>query len=105
MIASQQSHVCWISGLQQHEQGKGFQAVVASIDKVPHENIVGAWDFSPCLKQLEQIMELTMDVSTNLKEELVLCVQFSVAELMPVVSQPSFVEPKQSLTVTGLFTG
>lgn len=74
MIASQQSHVCWIPSLQQHEQGEGFQAVVPSIDKVPHENVVGAWNFSACLKQLEQIVELTMDVSTNLNRKLVLCV-------------------------------
>lgn len=68
MIASQQSHMRWISSLQQHEQGEGFQAVVSSVDKVPHENVVRAGNFSACLKQLEQIMELTMDVPTNLRE-------------------------------------
>ena len=64
--------MCWISGLQKHEQGEGFQAVVPSINKVPHEDVVCAWDFSPCLEQLEQIVELTMYVSTDLNMELML---------------------------------
>ena len=69
MIASQQGHMRGIPSLQQHEQGEGFQAVVPSINKVPHKDVVCAWNFSPCLKQLEQIMELAMNVSTDLGTE------------------------------------
>jgi hypothetical protein len=66
MIASQQCHMCRISSFQQHEQSERFQAVVTPVNKVTHEDVVGAWHFSPGGKQLEQVMKLTMDVSTNL---------------------------------------
>lgn len=50
MIAAQQCHVSWISGFQEHEQGKGLQAVVASVDKVTHEDVVCLGHFLPGCK-------------------------------------------------------
>lgn len=36
-----------------------------SIDIVSHEEIIGLWDLSSDLEELQQILELAMDVSTN----------------------------------------
>ena len=42
VVPSEQGHVCWVSSFQQHEQREGFKAVVASVHKVTHEDVVCA---------------------------------------------------------------
>lgn len=66
MIPSQQCHVCRISSFQQHEQRKDFQAIVSAIYKVTHEYVVCSWHFTTCGEEFEQIMELAMNIATDL---------------------------------------
>ena len=66
MIASEKCHMCRISSLQQHQESECLQAVVSPVHKVTHEYVVCAWDLSTGSKELEQVMELAMYVSTHL---------------------------------------
>jgi hypothetical protein len=50
--------------LECQQQQEGFYAVEASVHKVPHEQVVGLGAVAPNLKQLHQVIELTVDVAT-----------------------------------------
>ena len=67
MVASEKRHVCWKSRLEQHQQRKRLQAIVASIHEISQENVARLWDFSSSPKELQEVMELPMDVSTHLQ--------------------------------------
>lgn len=68
MIPAKEGHVCRISGLQQHQQREGLQAVVASVHEVPHEYVVRVGHFAASSKELEQVVELPMNVPAHLCE-------------------------------------
>ena len=65
MVAPEQGNVAWIPNLQTHQQLKSLHWIVASIDVVTHEYVVGCGDHSTLLKKLEQIVELAMDIATD----------------------------------------
>lgn len=67
VVAPQQRHVGWVACFQQQQQREHFQAVAATVHKVPHEYVAGAGDLTASLKQPQQVMELPMDVTTNLR--------------------------------------
>jgi hypothetical protein len=69
VVAAQQRHVCWVARLEQQQQGEGLEAVAAPVHKVTHEDVAGAGDLPACLKQAQQVMELTVYVTTYLQEE------------------------------------
>lgn len=71
MVPSQQCHVCWISSFQQHEQCEDFKAVVAPVHKVPHEYVICSRDFTACGEEFEQIMELAVNIATDLHPGLI----------------------------------
>ena len=51
--------------LQCYEQRDRFHAIVASVDVVAHEEIVGVGWLASDFEELAQIMELTMDVTAD----------------------------------------
>ena len=51
--------------LQCHEQRDRFHAIVASVDVITHEEIVGVGWLASDFEELAQIMELTMDVTAD----------------------------------------
>ena len=53
------------TNLESDEEGDGLHAVVASVHVVPHEQIVGVRRLAPDLEQLHEVVELTVDISTN----------------------------------------
>lgn len=57
-----------VSGLQQQKQCEDLEAVISSVHKIAHEDVVSARDLSPRLKQLHQIMELAVYVTAHLSQ-------------------------------------
>ena len=65
MVASQQSHSVWPASFEDHQPGESLQAVVTTVYKVPHEDVVCVGRRSTLSEQLLQVVELSMDVSTH----------------------------------------
>merc|ERR1740117_679500 len=65
MIASKERHALGMSNLQQEEQLECFDAVVASIDEVTHENVVLVGHLAADVEELQKVEELAMEISTN----------------------------------------
>lgn len=51
--------------LQRNQEGNRFYGIVASVHVVPHEEVVGVWRLPSDLKQLHEVMKLTVDISTH----------------------------------------
>ena len=69
VIASEKGHMSRVSGLQKHQQGENFQAVVPSVYEVPHEYVICLWDMASRFQQLQQVVKLAMYVPAHLKQE------------------------------------
>jgi len=67
MISSDQRDSFRVSDLEGQKKKEGLNGVAASVDKVSHEEIVRVWALSSHLEKLFQIVELTVDVTANLK--------------------------------------
>ena len=65
MITSQNCYPILIPDLQCYEQRHGLQRIISPVYIIPHEEVVGVWTRSPDTKQLRQVVELPMDVTTD----------------------------------------
>ena len=65
VIASQQCDTRWIFDLQAQQELKCLHRVVASIDVITHKDVPRVWNLPTFVEQLQQIMELTVNVTTN----------------------------------------
>ncbi len=65
MVASQDGNSVLEARLQGDEESHGLNGVVATVDIISHEKVVGIWRLSANFKELFQVMELPMDVSAN----------------------------------------
>lgn len=65
MISSEDSNAVLEANLERDKERQSFDGVVASIDIVPHEEVVSVWGLPANFKQLPQIVELTMNVATD----------------------------------------
>lgn len=65
MITSEKGNVSWILELQTEQELESLNWVVASVNEVAHEDIASVRDLTSLIKELQKIMELTMDISTN----------------------------------------
>lgn len=65
MVTTQQSDVARVLHLEAEEQLDGLERIVAAINIVAHEHVGGFGDLAAKLEQLEQVMELTMDVTAD----------------------------------------
>lgn len=66
VVATQECHVCWISSLEQHEQSEHLQAVITSVNKIPHKDVACVGYLASSFKQSQHVMKLAVYVSTNL---------------------------------------
>ena len=66
MVSSEKGDVSWVLQLKAQQKLEGLNRVEASVDEVTHENVSGVWDLSSLVEQLQQIVELSMDITTNL---------------------------------------
>jgi len=65
VIATKQGDLVRPSGLEQEQSGESLEAVVASVHKVPHEDVVGVGHLAAASKQLLQVVELAVDVAAH----------------------------------------
>ena len=65
MITSQQGDVARVSDLECHEQLESFDRIVATVNKISHENVAGLRDLTSLVEQLQEVIVLTMNVTAN----------------------------------------
>ena len=65
VVATEQRDAVGVARLQGEEEFDTLHAEVAAIHVVAHENVFGIWHISAETEQLSQVVELTVDVSTN----------------------------------------
>ncbi len=65
MVPTENSDTVFIADLQANQQCHSFDGVVASIDVVAHEEVVGVGRDASNLEELHEVVELAMDVSTH----------------------------------------
>lgn len=53
--------------LKKHEQCEDLKRVVAAVDKVAHEDVVGAGDLTASVKEFKKVVELAMDITADLQ--------------------------------------
>ena len=65
MVASGEVDTFGVPDFEGHEQGDGLDGVVASIDKIAHEEVVGEGHISPNREEFDKIMQLPMDIPAD----------------------------------------
>lgn len=66
MVAAQDEKVLGILDLVGEEQADGLQRLLATIDVVTEEEVVGLWWEAAVLEQAQQIVVLSVDVAADL---------------------------------------
>ena len=67
VVASDQGYSIGVSHFKSQQQQKSLNAVVASVHKITHEQVVGVGALATYFEQLNQIIKLSVDISANLK--------------------------------------
>ena len=67
VVAPDQRDAVRVPDLEGQEQQKGLNTVKAAVDKVTHEEVVGGRALPANIEQLNEVVELAMNISTNLK--------------------------------------
>ena len=65
MIAAKDGDTILKADFETDEECHGFHAVVAAINIVPHEQVVGVRTATSNLEKLHEIMELAMNITTD----------------------------------------
>lgn len=65
MVSAKKSNLVRIPSLKRHKKCKRLEAVIPTIHKVSHKNIICRGKFPSYLKKFQQIIELTMNVTTD----------------------------------------
>lgn len=65
VVSSQQRDLIGPASLQRQKESESFQTVITSIDKISHKHVIGVGEVSASAEELHQIIELTMNISTN----------------------------------------
>ena len=65
MVTTENGDAILIADFQGDEESDGLDGVVATIDVVTHEQVVGVGRLSANLEQLAQVVELAMDVTAD----------------------------------------
>lgn len=67
VVSTKKRNAVWVEDLQRKQEQKRFDAVVASVDIIAHEEVIRIRTFASDKEQLLQIVELAVDVSTDLE--------------------------------------
>ena len=67
VVSTKKRNAVGVEDLQRKQEQKRFDAVVASVDIIAHEEVIRIRTFASDKEQLLQIVELTVDVSTDLE--------------------------------------
>lgn len=65
MVTTENGDTVAVADLKGDEEGDSLNTVVAPVDVIAHEEIVGVGDIAADFKQLHEIMKLAVDVSTD----------------------------------------
>jgi predicted transposase YbfD/YdcC len=65
VIAPDEAHTTWEAHLKDKEQQEAFDAVVPSVNEVPHEDVIRVRDVPSHTEKLHEVVELSMDISDN----------------------------------------
>lgn len=65
VVSSKESDVRWVLHLEAEKQLESFNRVEASIYEITHEDVSRVWDFTALVEQFQQVVELSMDVTTD----------------------------------------
>jgi len=65
VISSQDSDSILIADLKGDKESDGLDGVVASVNVISHEEVVGVGGLTTDFEQLAQVVELTVDVTAN----------------------------------------
>ena len=66
VVASDERDAVRVSDFEGEQQQEGLHRVEATVHEVPHEEVVGLGALATHFKQLDQVVELPVDVPTNL---------------------------------------
>ena len=67
VVSTKKRNAVRVDDLQRKQEQKGFNAVVASVDIIAHEEVVRIGTVASDKEQLLQVVELAVDVSTDLE--------------------------------------
>jgi len=65
VIATENSETILITHFQSDKQGDGLHWVVATVNVISHEEVVGVWGLAANFEQFTQVVELSVNVATN----------------------------------------
>jgi len=65
VVSSEQSDMARVLQFEAEEILEGLNGIEPAIDKITHEDVAGVWDVTALVKEFEQVMELTMDVTAD----------------------------------------
>ena len=65
VVSTKDSDTVGITNLHANQQTNGLNRVVATVNVVSHEEIVGVWKLTANLEQFPKIVELAVDITTN----------------------------------------
>jgi len=65
MVTSEDGESILIAHLQGDKQGHGLHGVVSAINIISHEEVVGVRGLSANLEEFSQVVELSVDVTTD----------------------------------------
>lgn len=65
VVSSEDMDTGWVADLVCDQKGHGLDRVVTTIDVVTHEEVVIIWNIASNFEKLDQVMELTVNISTD----------------------------------------
>lgn len=65
VVSAEECHVLWVPRLEEHEERETLETVVATVNIVTHENVVGAGTLAALVEELKEVVELAVDVATD----------------------------------------
>lgn len=66
VVATQNEEVLWILDLVGQQEADGFERLLATVDVVAKEQVVGLWGETAVFEQAEEVIVLTVDVAADL---------------------------------------
>ena len=65
VVTSEESDVAGVLQLQAHQELECLYGVETTVNEIAHKNVAGLGNFSSLVEELNEIMELSMDISTD----------------------------------------
>ena len=73
VVAAKQEEVLWVSNLVAQKQQDSFETLLATVDVVTEEEVVGLWRETTVLEETEEVVVLAVNVTADLEFRSVSC--------------------------------